>query len=282
MTSRVWVDGRIVGDEPAIRALDHGMTVGDGVFETCKVVDSGVFALERHHDRLDRSLAAMGLPAADRQRLDEGIAAVLAQPLSFGRLRYTVTAGVGPMGSDRGDSGLTYVVVAAEATPFPPTTKVTVVPWPRNERGALAGVKSTSYGENVIALARAKSEGASEAILANTRGELCEGTGSNVFVVVDGVAMTPPLSSGALAGITRALVLEAGAEVGVPVIERDLPIDVLDMCDEVFITSSTRDIQPVSAIGGRVVAAPGPVTSSLQAALAALESRMGVTRLAVV
>lgn len=282
MTSRVWVDGRIVGDEPAIRALDHGVTVGDGVFETCKVVDSGVFALERHHDRLDRSLAAMGLPAADRQRLDEGIAAVLAQPLSFGRLRYTVTAGVGPMGSDRGDSGLTYVVVAAEATPFPPTTKVAVVPWPRNERGALAGVKSTSYGENVIALARAKSEGASEAILANTRGELCEGTGSNVFVVVDGVAMTPPLSSGALAGITRALVLEAGVEAGVPVVERDLPIDVLDTCDEVFITSSTRDIQPVSAVGDRVVAAPGPVTSALQAALAALESRMGVTRLAVV
>lgn len=282
MTTRVWVDGRMVGDEPALAALDHGVTVGDGVFETCKVVDTGVFALDRHLDRLDRSLAAMGLPAADRDRLGEGIAAVLREPLSFGRLRYTVTAGVGPMGSDRGDAPLTYIVVAAEATPFPPTTKVAVVPWPRNERGALAGVKSTSYGENVIALARAKNEGASEAIFANTRGELCEGTGSNIFVVVDGVAMTPPLSSGALAGITRELVLEAGAEAGVPVVERDLPIDVLDSCDEVFITSSTRDIQPVSAVGDRTVAVPGPVTAALMQAWTTLESRMGVTRLAAV
>ena len=279
---RVWVNGRIVGDEPSLNALDHGLTVGDGVFETCKIVDSGVFALQRHHERLDRSLAAMGLPAADRGMLDEAIGAVLQEPITFGRLRYTVTAGVGPMGSDRGDAPLSYVVGAAEATPFPATAKVVVVPWTRNERGALAGVKSTSYGENVLALARAKSEGGGEAIFANTRGELCEGTGSNIFVVIDGVAITPPLSSGALAGITRGLVLEAAAATGIPVQERDLPIDVLDTCDEAFLTSTTRDVQPVHAVGDRTLAAPGPVTAQLQAAFAEVSREMGVTRFATV
>ena len=282
MSMRVWVNGRIVGDEPSLNALDHGVTVGDGVFETCKVVDSGVFALQRHHERLDRSLAAMGLPAADRGILDEAIGAVLQEPITFGRLRYTVTAGVGPMGSDRGDAPLSYVVAAAEAAPFPPTAKIVVVPWTRNERGALAGVKSTSYGENVLALKRAKAEGGSEAIFANTRGELCEGTGSNIFVVIDGVAVTPPLTSGALAGITRALVLEAAAAAGIPTAERDLPIDVLDTCDEVFLTSTTRDIQPVHAVGERTVAAPGPVTARLQAAFAEVSREMGVTRFAPV
>ncbi|PWJ24948.1 branched-chain amino acid aminotransferase [Branchiibius hedensis] len=282
MSMRVWVNGRIVGDEPSLNALDHGVTVGDGVFETCKVVDSGVFALQRHHERLDRSLAAMGLPAADRGILDEAIGAVLEEPITFGRLRYTVTAGVGPMGSDRGDAPLSYVVAAAEAKPFAPTAKVVVVPWTRNERGALAGVKSTSYGENVLALARAKAEGGSEAIFANTRGELCEGTGSNIFVVIDGVAVTPPLTSGALAGITRALTLEAAAAAGIPTAERDLPIDVLDTCEEVFLTSTTRDIQPVHAVGERRIAAPGPVTTQLQAAFAEVSREMGVTRFAPV
>lgn len=280
MSARVWVDGRMVGDEPVIKALDHGVTVGDGVFETCKVVDSGVFALERHHDRLDRSLAAMGLPAADRERVNAGIAAVLAEPLAFGRLRYTVTAGLGPMGSDRSDTPLTYIVTAGEAAPPAATTKVAVVPWTRNERGALAGVKSTSYGENVIALARAKQAGAGEAIFANTRGELCEGTGSNIFVVIDGVAVTPPLASGALAGITRGLAIEAGTDAGIEVVERDLPIDVLDSCDEVFITSSIRDIQPVAAVDTRDITAPGPVTSALMDAFARLEREIGMTRLA--
>lgn len=282
MSMRVWVNGRIVGDEPSLNALDHGVTVGDGVFETCKIVDSGVFALQRHYERLDRSLQAMGLPAADRGILDEAIGAVLQQPITFGRLRYTVTAGVGPMGSDRGDAPLSYVVAAAEATPFPPTAKVVVVPWTRNERGALAGVKSTSYGENVLALARAKAAGGSEAIFANTRGELCEGTGSNIFVVIDGVAVTPPLSSGALAGITRGIVLEAAAAAGIPAAERDLPIDVLDSADEIFLTSTTRDIQPVHAVGDRAIAAPGPVTSRLQAAFAEVSREMGVTRFAPV
>ena len=120
------------------------------------------------------------------------------------------------------------------------------VPWPRNERGALAGLKTTSYGENVVALAYAAERHASEAIFANIAGNLCEGTGSNVFYVLDGELRTPTLASGCLAGISRALVLEwyGGREV-------DEPVDVLREASEVFLVSTTRDVQAVRACDGR-------------------------------
>ncbi|KNX37178.1 aminotransferase class IV [Luteipulveratus halotolerans] len=263
MTIRIWVNGERVDDKPAISALDHGVTVGDGVFETCKVVDGEVFARTRHHDRLDRSLAGLGLPAADRDYLDEGIEAVLKEAKGLTRLRYTVTGGVGPLGSERGTSGLTYVVMATEIDRPAPTTRVVTVPWPRNERSAVAGLKTTSYAENVVALKRARDAGATEALMPNTRGELCEGTGSNVFVVSGDRILTPPLESGALAGVTRALVLKWGAEAGLPVHETMLPMSMLQTCDELFITSSTRDVQPVSAVDDRELGAPGPLTSAI-------------------
>lgn len=129
------------------------------------------------------------------------------------------------------------------------------VPWVRNERSAVAGLKTTSYAENVVALARAHGEGASEALFANTVGRLCEGTGSNVFVVLDGELYTPPLVSGCLAGITRALAVEwTGAK------EADLPFDALERAEEVFLTSTLRDVQAVHRVDGRTLAAPGPVT----------------------
>ncbi|NHN56945.1 4-amino-4-deoxychorismate lyase [Calidifontibacter sp. DB0510] len=257
---RVWVDGELVGDRPSISALDHGVTVGDGVFETCKVVDGEVFALQRHHDRLDRSLKGLGLPTADRDLLDQGIAAVLADGLDFGRVRYSVTAGAGPLGSERLDDRLTYIVLAGPVPRPPATTAICTVPWTRNERSAVAGLKTTSYAENVVALAHAKERGGTEAIFANTRGELCEGTGSNIFVVVDGEILSPPVESGLLPGITRDLVLEWGRDAGLPVREATMPLEVLQSCDEVFITSSTRDVQAVSRVDDREVPAPGPLT----------------------
>lgn len=268
---RVWVNGSIVGpDEPSLAALDHGVTVGDGAFETCKVVGGEVFAADRHLARMDRTLAGLGLPAADRDVVQQGIDAVLGsgERIAFGRLRYTITAGPGPLGSDRGDRGMSYIVTAAEAAPTTSTTAVVTVPWTRNERAATAGLKTTSYAENVIALKHAKDGGGSEAIFANTRGELCEGTGSNIFVVVDGVLRTPPLASGCLAGITRELTIEWAREVGVEVREETLPLAVLETAEEAFLTSSTRDVQPIHAIDARELVAPGPVTARVQEAFA--------------
>jgi len=129
------------------------------------------------------------------------------------------------------------------------------VPWPRNERGALAGLKTTSYAENVIALAAARERRATEAIFANLAGHLCEGTGSNVFYVVDGELRTPTLAGGCLAGVTRALILEwYGA------LEVDEPIEVVCGASEVFLASTTRDAQAVSRWDDVELSAPGPVT----------------------
>lgn len=287
---RVWVNGRRVDEGPAVPALDHGITVGDGVFETAKIVDGEVFAKTRHHDRMDRSLAGLGLPPLDRAKVEEGISAVLAdEPIAFGRLRYTVTAGPGPLGSDRSDGPMTYIVTAGEAPPPTPSTVVAVVPWTRNERAATVGLKTTSYADNVIALAAAKELGGTEAIFANTSGMLCEGTGSNIFVVQDEVVLTPALHTGPLAGITRELTIEWCREMGMTVREEELKLGVLEDCDEVWITSSTRDVQAVSALrvvsdrhtlAGRLAAVPlqdrdlgeepGPVTARAAEIFAAL------------
>ncbi|MGH9186037.1 MAG: aminotransferase class IV, partial [Acidimicrobiales bacterium] len=186
-----------------------------------------------------------------------------------GRLRITVTGGVGPLGSGRGDNGPTVVVVTGPLAEWSPTTAVVTVPWPRNERSAIAGLKTISYGENVVALARAHELGASEAIFPNTIGNLCEGTGTNVFVGVEGRLVTPALSAGCLAGITRELLLELGLAE-----EADVPIAMLTVADEVFLTSSTREIQPVSTVDGNdLPACLGPLTRAAMDAFAKLVAR---------
>jgi branched-chain amino acid aminotransferase len=257
---RAWVNGKLLDDvrAAALPVVDHGLTVGDGVFETVKVIDGGPFALTRHLDRLARSAKGLGLDAPDEKRVRRAVTEVLdGSPLPLGKLRITLTAGEGPMGSGRGDGRPTLVVVWEELEPPAPAVEVVTVPWVRNDRGALAGLKTTSYAENVVALAYARERGASEAVFANTRDHVCEGTGSNVFYVVDGELRTPSLDSGCLAGISRALVLEwyGGREV-------DEPVDVLHRAEEVFLVGTTRDVQPVSAIDGRSLAIPGPVTSA--------------------
>ncbi|MCX6433154.1 MAG: aminotransferase class IV [Actinobacteria bacterium] len=267
---RIWVGRRDGGGlvdaaEARVNVLDHGFTVADGVFETLKVTPDGPFALTRHLRRLTASACALGLVEPDldvvRVAAGEVVAANTEAMAGHGRLRITYTGGIAPLGSDRGDAVPTLVLAVASSAPWPPTTTIATVPWTRNERSAVAGVKSTSYAENVVALQFAHQRGASEAVLANTRGELCEGTGTNVFVVIDGQVLTPPLSSGCLAGITRELVLEwFGAS------EETLPIGVLSDADEVFITSSTRNVHPVVRSDDREWATAGPISLELQAA----------------
>ena len=261
---RIWVNGELVdADTPAVSAVDHGVTVGDGAFETAKIDRGAPFAVTRHLRRLDRTMAGLGLPPADHAQIHDGIRAVLdGEVIDFGRLRFTVTGGKGPLGSDRLDSALTHIVTAVAHERPEAQGSVVTVPWVRNERAATAGLKTTSDADNVIALAYAKERGAVEAIFANTRGELCEATGSNVFVVLDGTLRTPPLNSGCLAGITRELVLEWCREDGLDIVEEAMPLDVLEHADEVFLTSSIKDVFPVSAVDGRELGAPGPVTSA--------------------
>src|SRR5262250_3389993 len=255
----VWINGELVPDDDArVSVFDHGLVVGDGVFETIKVAGGVPFAMTRHLARLRRSALGLGLPAPDLDAIRDGAHAVIAASGSppLARLRVTVTGGKSPLGSERGDSPLTAIVAMAEQPRPAPDVDVVTVPWPRNERGALAGLKTTSYGENVRALAFASERGGSEAIFANTAGQLCEGTGTNVFVVLRGRLLTPPLSSGCLAGVTRALVIEwADAE------EKDLPLEALAGADEAFLSGTTRDVQPIRRVDGvELPSAPGPVT----------------------
>jgi branched-chain amino acid aminotransferase len=143
----------------------------------------------------------------------------------------------------------------------------------RNERSPLAGAKATSYGENVVAQRWGADRGCDEALFANTRGELCEGTGANVFLVVDGVLRTPSLDSGCLAGVTRALVCELAAGEPGGIDEGAVPIDDLARASEAFLTSSTRDIHPIAVLDGREIAAPGPRTARLRERWQAMEAR---------
>jgi len=273
VTAVVWLNGQLMPVEQAtVGVTDHGLTVGDGVFETAKVIRGVPFALSRHLARLHASAAALGLPLPAEGYLREAISAVCATvaDVDLARLRLTVTAGPGPAGSARGEGPPT---VWASATPTSPRTApetAIVVPWRRNEHGALTGVKTTSYAENVVALAAARAAGVGEALLANTAGELCEGTGTNVFCVLDGVAATPPLSSGCLGGVTRALVLAWCAGV----VERPLSLADLARAEEVFLTSATREVHAVATVDGRRpggpdAPVPGPVTAAIAAAFTA-------------
>jgi branched-chain amino acid aminotransferase len=210
VTEIAWVNGRLVpSGEAALRPDDRGLA-GLGAFEALKVVDGVPFALDRHLDRLVTSATPLGIPV-DVEAITTGVAAILATTPSGAApfwMRVTVTAGPARMASAAVATEPSVIVAIAPMVPWGPSADVVVVPWSRNENGAVAGLKTVSYVDNARAVRSAHECGADEGIFANTRGELCEGAGSNVFVVREGTVLTPPLSAGCLGGITRALLLE--------------------------------------------------------------------------
>jgi branched-chain amino acid aminotransferase len=264
---KIWLNGRLYDDprQASIAGTDHGLLVGDGVFETLKVTERGAFAVRRHLNRLGRSAAALGLPVPDHGRIREAIEAVLAgRDFPRGKLRITYTGGRGPLGSEAAYGPPTLIVAVAPADAAAALTSIVTGPWMRNEHGALTGVKSTSYAENVRGLGYAAQHQASEAIFLNTAGHVCEGTGTNIFLVFGETVVTPPLSAGPLAGITRELIME-----WTPVAERDLTLQEAKQADEVFLTSSMRDIQGVERWDDQIFSQVRPVTQALSKTFAA-------------
>jgi branched-chain amino acid aminotransferase len=271
-----WLDGTLVPLEQArVSVLDHGLVVGDGVFETLRVYRGAPFAWSRHLARLRTSAGGLGLEVPADELLRAATDAVLvANGLREARLRITVTGGPGPPGSGKSDAPPTVFLLAFPLEPSTPTTDVVIAPWTRNEHGALAGLKTISYAANVRALSYARERGAGEAIFANTRHNLCEATGSNVFLVSDSTVCTPPASAGCLLGVTRALLLELCAELGIAAVERDVELGALAGADEAFLTSTTREVQPIAHVDGVALpAAPGPVSKQLAAAFKELVAR---------
>ncbi len=248
----IWLNGEFVQEFDArVSVFDHGLLTGDGVFETLIAYDNNPFAYTRHYRRLERSAKAFNLNVPDINLIRNACVKVLDSTSIFpARLRITITGGVAPLGSEKGRSEENVIIASNIAPVQPDFSDVITVSFPRNEHGALSGLKTTSYGENVIALAQAHSVGAKEAIFGNVSGNLCEGTGSNIFVSHKGKLITPPLSSGCLAGVTRSLVIEICERFKIPVSEENLKIDSLENVEFAFLTSTLREVQPIETING--------------------------------
>lgn len=264
-----WVNGNLLSpEEKAVSAIDHGIIVGDGVFETVKVIDGHPFAISRHLKRLEESSKGLGIEPPDLKSVTEAVEEVLNADKESERLRITWSSGPGPLSSSRGNKTGTLSLASSNGTKWPESEKIHLSQWTRNENGALKGIKSTSYAENVIALKAANDLGFSEAIFLNTKGNICEGTGTNIFFVVNDTLITPNLDSGCLAGITRELVIELTS-----VVEREISFQEISQSSEAFLTSSTRDISAVSAIDEiNFPKAPGKVTQDVKKKFADLVS----------
>lgn len=270
MNTAVWAHGRLwQAHAPVVSGLDHGFLLGDGIYETIAVREGEPFALTRHLGRLDYSLERIGLPVVPHDVVRGAVADVLrAGEGKFIRLRITVTSGAAPLGLSR-EPGAPTLVVAGTAGVTSRVCRLVRVPWQRNERSPLVGLKVTSALENVMMARYATSHGGDEALMANTLGHLCEGAASNVFVEKEGEILTPPLSAGCLPGITRSLLLEWGSKQGIPVrvaspgeLEFSVLDDVLRLRSHVAVSSVTRGLQVATHLDG-VEVVPGPITAEL-------------------
>lgn len=268
VASVLWAGGRLRDPgEPVVAGTDPGYATGLGLFETCAVVGGRAFALTRHLARLAASAHALGLPAVADDAVREAVAAVLAASgPEVGRLRITVSPGAP---DPDGAATAPALVVTAGPAPVRGPAHVVRSAWVRNERSPLAGHKSTSYAADVLALAAATRAGGDEALLANTRGALCEGATSNVLVERGGELLTPGLSSGCLPGVTRALALAWAGEAGLPVREAtadELPWSVVEDARAgaagLALAGSLRGVVGVEAVEG-VPVAVGPLTAEL-------------------
>jgi branched-chain amino acid aminotransferase len=259
---KLWLNGALRDAEDAcIPPEDRGLLLGDGVFETLRSHARRLVTLAAHLERLEAGARVVEIRLPAKQDLAAAVLSVFADtgPEDV-RMRITVTAGSGPPGALRGEADPTVLVTAALLEPWPETASAVLAPWPMNESSPLAGVKTTSRGETVLALAHARQQGADETLFRNTAGNLCEAATANVFAVRRGRVETPPLSAGCLAGITREEVLKLCAPLGIEALERDLRLEDLLSADEAFLTSSTRGIQALAEVDGRSIGTHGDGT----------------------
>lgn len=255
--------GGLVEAAAGIDVRDHGFTVGDAVHTTTRTVDGKPERLAAQLERLAVSAELLRIAMPPTAEIQSAIATVCAAAdrTVLGRLRITVTAGAGGPGLVR-SGGWTLLVTWQPLTMFASTATLTTVDVPVNEFSPLTRAKTAAMAEHALALSIARAAGADEAVRLNTRGDLCECAAANLFLVIEGVATTPDLDSGALPGTTRAELLRRFPGLTA---ERRLTLADAASATEVFITSATRIITPVAEWDGRKFAAPGGITSQLLA-----------------
>ncbi|MFM8459807.1 MAG: branched-chain-amino-acid transaminase [Chthoniobacterales bacterium] len=272
---KIYFNGKLVPkEEAAVSVFDHGLLYGDGVFEGIRFYGGRVFRLEEHIERLYKSARAIALDIA--MTPDEMARAVLqtiaANGLTDGYVRLVVTRGEGSLGlSPRSCPKPTIFIIASTITLYPEEMyknglKLVTCATRRIAHGALSPmVKSLNYLNNIMAKIEAEQAGAGEGLMLNEQGYVAECTGDNVFVVKNGAITTPPISAGALAGVTRAVVFEMAAELGIPMAERDITRYDIYTADECFLTGTAAEIIPAVVLDSRPVndGKPGPVTGRL-------------------
>ncbi len=284
---KVYIDGELYARENAkISVFDHGLLYGDGVFEGIRFYGGRVFRLEEHVERLFDSAAAICLkPTLDKAGMAAAVLETIrANELQDGYVRLVLTRGEGNLGlSPEHCPRATVFVIAAAITLYPAEMyanglKVVTCATRRIPHGALSPmVKSLNYLNNVLAKIEATHAGAGEGLMLNEQGYVSECTGDNVFIVKRGRIYTPPISSGALAGITREVVFELAAAAGLEILQPQMTRYDIYTADECFLTGTAAEVIPVAELDRRPIGdgQPGPVTRDLIARFRELTGTTG-------
>lgn len=270
---RAYLNGRVQNlEEAQVPAMDAGLLLGAGLFETLRAYDRFIFRLGDHLDRLEASAEVLEIPIEEtREELERAVGRVLREnALQDARLRMTITRGPLPGEDATGTSRPTCLVTAGRMTPYPDELyangmTVTVSDVRANHTDPTVRHKTTGYMTNLLILRDAHSKGAHEAIRLNGPGRLAEGAISNVFLVADGSLVTPPVEEGCLPGIARKVVLELAEAEGIAAEQRPIEGPELLEADEVFLTNTIMEIMPVGRIERHPVGGdePGEVTRRL-------------------
>ena len=273
---KIFIDGKYFSERDAkVSVFDHGLLYGDGVFEGIRAYHGRVFKLKEHIDRLFYSAKAilLDLPMTHSQLMKATIETCRANKLRDGYIRLVVTRGVGTLGlNPRTCKKPSVIIIADKIQLYPPEyyqrgLDIITVPTVRNLHSALnPAIKSLNYLNNILAKIEANNAGVEEAVMLNAEGFVAECTGDNLFIVKNRALFTPPLSAGALYGITRQTVIELAEESGLKVSEPNLTRYDLFNADECFLTGTGAELIPVVKIDGRVIGTgkPGPITRRLE------------------
>lgn len=272
---KIYLDGQFFDKEHAkVSVFDHGLLYGDGVFEGIRFYQGRVFRLEEHIGRLYDSAKAICLtiPLSAAEMTEAVLETIRQNELQDGYLRLVVTRGIGDLGLNPAlCPKATVFIIASKITLYPEEmyrNGLTVVTCAtrRIAHGALSPmVKSLNYLNNVLAKIEAQQASAGEGLMLNEQGYVAECTGDNVFTVKNGAIFTPPISSGALAGITRQVVFEIAAELGISITEPEMTRYDIYTADECFLTGTAAEIIPAVKLDSRSIGdgKPGPITQRL-------------------